>query len=87
MRTTDQRTNIMSNPFKGIIYINHIFQNVNCLLISSSSRKMEMKTVYADRSDSESDGEDDSGFELVNDPKEKQSASTKVKSLFKKSKK
>jgi len=53
----------------------------------SSSRKMEMKTVYADRSDSESDGEDDSGFELVNDPKEKQSASAKVKSLFKKSKK
>merc|ERR1711963_417969 len=51
--------------------------------IQSSSRKMEMKTVYADRSDSESDGEDDSGFELVNDPKEKQSASTKVKSLFK----
>jgi len=44
---------------------------------------MEMKTVYADRSDSESDGEDGSGFELVNDPKEKQSASTKVKSLFK----
>merc|ERR1712227_243775 len=55
--------------------------------IQSSSRKMEMKTVYADRSDSESDDEDGYNFEVVDYPKEKQSASKKVKSLFKKSKK
>ena len=48
---------------------------------------MEMKTVYADRSDSESDDEDGHGFEMVSDPEVKQSASSKVKSLFKKSKK
>ena len=69
------------------LYKPNIYIKMSITFYFSSSRKMEMKIVYADRSDSESDGEDDSGFELVNDPKEKQSASTKVKSLFKKSKK
>ena len=50
---------------------------------------MEMKTVYADRSDSESDDEDgySQNFEVVDYPEVKKSASSKVKSLFKKSKK